>query len=127
MIGVLSAGCGKGNKNASKPLLIDYSALRAQVIEGVQNGQITPDKSGIASLPADLDQASSDGQVYLANDGGKLVAFNVTAGKSATADFLLYTKGPLSSDSKTIAVGPLMLMPGRKIDSHWYQARGRLK
>lgn len=110
------AGCSRDSKD-SVPLL-DYPSLRQEVIKRVRNNTIKADPSGVAVLPQDLKEASSDGQVYVSHDStaGLLIIFNIGVGKG-----LLFTETKFAGGQNKISVGAVELTLQNQIDQHWYQ------
>jgi hypothetical protein len=110
------AGCSRDSKD-SVPLL-DYPALREEVIQRVRHNTIKEDSSGVAMLPQDLKEASSDGRVYVSHDStaGLLIIFNIGFGKG-----LLFKETKFAGGPNKIRVGAVELTLQNQIDQHWYQ------
>ena len=123
LIAAFSFGCEKSTQQKSSPET-PYSDLRQQVVDRVQKGLITPDTTGVASLPDDLKDAAADSKVITARDSalGLLVAFNLSINASDRAEYLLYAEKDIPEGTKTIVVGSLRLNVASKSKSHWYQA-----
>ena len=101
---------------------MDYSLLRSKVVTLVRQGKLTPDVSGVVTLPANLKDASVDGVAYISNvDSGLLLAFNLTGDQGKT-EYSVYAEKPISVGPTAQKVGPLELIFWKKAEDHWYNA-----
>jgi len=62
---VCSACSNSKDKDKQSGQLTSYASLRDEVVKRVQNGQLSPDGTGVIILPEQLNAASNDAQVYL--------------------------------------------------------------
>jgi hypothetical protein len=101
-----------------------YVSLRESVVSRIQKGEIHADSSGVATLPPELMDAATDAKVVIADDPnfGHLVAFKLSLGQTARAEYLLYAEHELSTATKTVKVGALELNVTGKTKKNWYRA-----
>ena len=118
--------------------------LYLQVIARIRSGEIKTDgEKGIkpltgnirlvesASLPADLQKASIDGNIYIfrSSPGQLFVIFKTWRGKGYNMKGWLYAAVPLESrdmindayGKSVIELGPMDLAPEKPVDKNWYR------
>jgi len=122
---ILSSACGKP-EDKENGQLISFTSLRDKVVERVEKGELTPNSSGIVSLPDDLKAASNDAQVFVSKDAnaGLLIAFNMSINPHRK-EYLLYAERDLPQTVKTVQVGALNLTVAGKGGEHWYRTVAR--
>ena len=120
---VCSACSNSRDKDKQSGQLTSYTSLRDEVVKRVQNGQLSPDGTGVIILPEQLNAASNDAQVYLSKrpNAGLLIAFNVSI-NAYRREYLLYAERDLPERTKNVKVGPLELNLVGKTQSNWYRA-----
>lgn len=121
----LGSACGKREEKQTVPLT-PYASLRDQVVDLIKNEKLTPDASGVAQLPKELQAASNDAQVHIAKDvsAGLLVAFDMSI-SPRRKEYLLHAERDLPETVKTLRVGSLDLNVAGKGENHWYHTIAR--
>lgn len=122
----LSSACGHKPDAKETASLTSYESIREKVIDRAEKGELSPNASGIISLPNELKAASNDAQAYMSKDAnaGLMIAFNVSM-NPYRKEFLLYAERDLPPNAKAVKVGPLNLTVAAKGDDHWYRTIAR--
>jgi hypothetical protein len=116
-------------------VFVKNKPIYLQVIERVEKGDIKPDASGAAQLPADLRDASVDGEVYVLypSPAQLLIVFKTWRGKGYNMQGFLYARTPLESEierdyygNSVVIIGPLELTLEDKLEPSWYRVSHRL-
>ncbi len=119
---VSASGCRKQSEATTGQANTDYASVRQQVVRRVEAGEIKPDVTGKANLPAEFQSASMNGQVWAGEnaDAGWLVGFPI--GNWKTVDLLLYAEKPVMEGKKTLQMGATELTLARHVGGKWYEA-----
>lgn len=137
---LVCAGCEEKN------MFKGQQSLYVQVVNRIKTGEIKPDNlqpsngsvrlPESASLPPDVRNASTDGEIYIFRrpPAQLIIVFKTWRGKGFNMEGYLYAATPLgpqdtSKDAygkKNLTLGPMNLEIKRQINTNWYQVSYKL-
>ena len=123
---LFAPGCKpSANKAPAGEAIVDYNALRMEVVKAVQSGELKAAANGAIELPDKWAETSQDGEVYatVSPASGQLVAFRTMSGGSF-GQGLLYAEKAIGKDTPSVQVGPYSLTIRGKAGEHWYRVGG---
>jgi hypothetical protein len=117
------------------------SAVHRAIVRQVVEGKIPVDKYGLGTLPASLEDATTDHRVYVAHgpDGTVLITYPLWRGKARNFVGLVYCSmavpdvvinnnsiGPWVDRENDRYAGPVEVQVDRRFEAHWYQVSFQL-
>lgn len=119
------AGCQRAEEKKAGTTLVDYEAVRDQVVAQIKTKQLGPDASGVVDLPEALRTASVGGRAIYSRDTpmGLMVVLNLSLNAGPRQEFLVYSEKDVATPSSRIDFGGLAVVLDKKLDGEWYHAR----
>jgi hypothetical protein len=122
---ILTCGCEKAQETKSGEEMVDYTALRAEVVKNIKSGELKSDTAGVVTLPEKFKAASMGGVVVVSTSAstGKLVVFKTMSGRNVSLG-LLYSEKGIAKGNANVTVGSFPLTIVGRTDEHWYRVSG---